>query len=362
MTLTAKEALGHVRHALSSDKMPTVGGLRILNDAGESLVNMHSWRWLEGAQAYLSLRSGVDHVWLPENFRELMSLVASNSLNSGISLTTPDQIARHRADSSGSALHYMAAVVFATKEVDVYGTVTFTAQVTNNDIVAIEGDSDTVSFRMVSTMITTPQIHTLRYVQIGGTKELTMANLVNAINDEPNLNVVATASAGSAVCEISQKIGGPFVTGTFGISDTVDANSKIDIQNPVQTSGPGGAPRPRLDLWPTPGADSINGLTAYFRAGWRSIRGDRDTISVPAFMEPLYIQMVRTFALGYERDSEADISRRLGGIRGSTMFKDCRTRDSLLHPTYGPAINGAAAGELTGSSAMWNFGSIGGPS
>ena len=123
----------------------------------------------------------------------------------------------------------------------------------------------------------------------------------------------------------------------------------------------GGAPRPRLDLWPTPGADKVDGLTAYFRAGWRSIRGDKDTISVPAFMEPLYIQMVRTFALGYERDSEADISRRLSGLRNSTMFKDCRTRDSLLRPSYGPSINGAAAGELTGASAMWNFGDIGGP-
>jgi len=52
MTLTAKEALGHVRHALSSDKMPTVGGLRILNDAGESLVNMHSCGGLKGRRLF----------------------------------------------------------------------------------------------------------------------------------------------------------------------------------------------------------------------------------------------------------------------------------------------------------------------
>lgn len=372
MTLTAKEALGHVRHALSSDKMPTVGGLRILNDAGESLVNMHSWRWLEGAQAYLSLRSGVDHVWLPENFRELMSLVASNSLNSGISLTTPDQIARHRADSSGSALHYMAAVVFAPKEVAAYADVEVAVNsVTADSTFTIEGDSNPVVFQLVD--ISTPaQVSTslLRYViRDTSSRAVTADRLLNAINEAPDLNVRAlkTSSSGPSSFRVEAKISGEYVTGTFGVAASVPAQIKLNgttvsPQAALNVSGPGGAPRPRLDLWPTPGADSINGLTAYFRAGWRSIRGDRDTISVPAFMEPLYIQMVRTFALGYERDSEADISRRLGGLRGSTMFKDCRTRDSLLHPTYGPAINGAAAGELTGSSAMWNFGSIGGPS
>lgn len=366
MTLTAKEALGHVRHALSSDKMPTVGGLRILNDAGESLVNMHSWRWLEGAQAYLSLRSGVDHVWLPENFRELMSLVASNSLNSGISLTTPDQIARHRADSSGSALHYMAAVVFAPKEVEAYADVEIVSTPAGDSTFTIEGDSNPVVFKWVGDPSVETSTSTLRFVSREITAALCATRLINAINDTPDLNVYATGD-GTGNLKVRSKVSGEYVTGTFGVAASVPAQIKLNglavsPQAALNVSGPGGAPRPRLDLWPTPGADSINGLTAYFRAGWRSIRGDRDTVSIPAFMEPLYIQMVRTFALGYERDSEADTARRLGSVRGSSMFKDCRTRDATLHPTYGPIINGSAAGELTGHSAMWNFGSIGGPS
>ena len=361
MTLTAKEALGHVRHALSSDKMPTVGGLRILNDAGESLVNMHSWRWLEGAQAFLSLRSGVDHVWLPENFRELMSVVASNSLNAGIELTTPDQIARHRADSSGTALHYLAAVVYSPKEVETYGTVAFSAVTAADDAISIDGDTDTVTFTFKADPAA-PLVNTSREVLIGATKEACIVNLVNAINDTPDLNVIATAADGAAICEIRQKVSGAFITETFEITEVTDSAARITVVSPVQTSGPGGAPRPRLDLWPTPGADKVDGLTAYFRAGWRFIRGDKDAISVPAFMEPLYLQMVRTFALGYERDSEADIARRLGAIRGSTMFKDVRTRDAQLHPTYGPILHGSAAAELSGVSPMWNYGSVGGPS
>jgi hypothetical protein len=254
----------------------------------------------------------------------------------------------------------MAAVVFATKEVEVYGTLEMTGIPADTSSVKITGDTDTVTFTFLTGLTTPPLANTAREVLRGATKEATMVNLVNAINDTPDLNVVATAAAGAAICEVRQKVPGAFVTGTFGF--TLVGTHNMEKVDPVQTSGPGGAPRPRLDLWPTPGADKVDGLTAYFRAGWRSIRGDRDTISVPAFMEPLYIQMVRTFALGYERDSEADIARRLGGIRGSTMFKDCRTRDSLLHPSYGVPVGGAAAGEMSGVSPMWNFGSVGGPS
>lgn len=361
MTLTAKEALGHVRHALSSDKMPTVGGLRILNDAGESLVNMHSWRWLEGAQAFLSLRSGVDHVWLPENFRELMSVVASNSLNAGIELTTPDQIARHRADSSGTALHYLAAVVYSPREVETYGTAALADVVQGNTLtIGGSGVSVVYTFRdALGTDGTYPKVNTAREVLIGSNNAADAVALINAINDTPDLVVDAKIGSATNLVEIRSKSPGQFITDTFSLAQV---GGTITLVGPIQTSGPGGAPRPRLDLWPTPGADKVDGLTAYFRAGWRSVRGDKDAISIPSFIEPLYIQMVRTFALGYERDSEADISRRLGAMRGSTMFKDARARDAQLHPTYGPFINGSAAAELSGVSPMWNFGSVGGPS
>jgi len=367
MTLTAKEALGHVRHALSSDKMPTVGGLRILNDAGESLVNMHSWRWLEGAQAFLSLRSGVDHVWLPENFRELMSVVASNSLNAGIELTTPDQIARHRADSSGTALHYLAAVVYSPREVKSYADVKVMSTPAGTTTFSIVSGGSTVVFNFTSDDLDTLVFSsTARYVARAITAIDCATNLINAINDAPDLTVHAVGD-GTAAFEVRSNIAGDYIADTFSVATNATAEinlngSGVASANAHTVSGPGGAPRPRLDLWPTPGADKIDGLTAYFRAGWRFIRGDKDAISVPAFMEPLYLQMVRTFALGYERDSEADIARRLGAIRGSSMFKDARTRDAQLHPTYGPILHGSAAAELSGVSPMWNYGSVGGPS
>jgi hypothetical protein len=258
--------------------------------------------------------------------------------------------------------------VFATKEVEAYADVEIVSIPAAGSTFTIEGDSNPVVFNWVDDPSAVTNTSLLRFVARSDTITIAACavNLVNAINDTPDLNVYATGDA-TAALKVRSKVSGEYVTGTFGVAASAPAVIELNggtssPQAALNVSGPGGAPRPRLDLWPTPGADKVDGLTAYFRAGWRSIRGDKDTISVPAFMEPLYIQMVRTFALGYERDSEADIARRLGGIRGSTMFKDCRTRDSLLHPSYGVPVGGAAAGELSGVSPMWNFGSVGGPS
>ena len=55
MALLASDAIAHIRHTLASEDVPDVGALRILNDAGQHLVNMHNWQWCEGAQSYLYL-------------------------------------------------------------------------------------------------------------------------------------------------------------------------------------------------------------------------------------------------------------------------------------------------------------------
>ncbi len=67
MTLLASDAIAHIRHTLASEDVPSIGAYRILNDAGQYMVNMHNWRWCEGEQATLSLTANQSYVWLPED-------------------------------------------------------------------------------------------------------------------------------------------------------------------------------------------------------------------------------------------------------------------------------------------------------
>lgn len=356
MALTAKEALDHVRHALSADKMPSLGGLRILNDAGEYLVNMHPWRWLEGEQVSLSLLPDQPFVWLPENVHSINGLVASDTINANVTFTTSSELARRRASTINTSFHYWAALVYATRGTKKRYNFEFTDGHTGPEPMTISDSSRVVTFRFDAGTST----DTVRYnCGFAGDEAKTAQRLVKAIND--------AGMACYAEYDSDLGLGGFWVESRFEGLDDSDHFS-ID-QGLVGNLGPvevtnathKGAYRPRLDLWPTPASYEKNAFTAYYRRGWDPVRSDDDGITVPSFVEPLYINIVRNVALGYERDAEGDVAARLMQVRNSTLFNDTRRRDSMTQSDFGPLQNGAAMYDYGLNDQMWNFDQTGGP-
>ena len=96
MALLVSDAIAHIRHTLASEDVPSIGAYRILNDAGQYMVNMHNWRWCEGVQATLSLAKDQDYAWLPDDFREIIALQPTNGLNAGFRLTTQERLLQLR--------------------------------------------------------------------------------------------------------------------------------------------------------------------------------------------------------------------------------------------------------------------------
>jgi len=363
MALSAREALAHVKHALSSDQMPSVGGLRILNDAGELLVNMHSWRWLEGVQVDVDLHADQPYVWLPENVREITALVATSTLNTAITLTTPMELAQRRASTVSTSFHYWGALVFAPKSTPRENVCRVTSAAASNgtDGVVIRDGSQSVTFEINSTPFVNTD--TRRLVEHDATSVDAQARLlVAAINDDNSLSVKAELRSGEAAGTfyIVGKFDGPADQDYFSVSQKAGASQPV--VGAATDGQQGGAPTPRLDLWPTPGSYESDAFKAYCRAGWTPIRTDNDTVNVPSYIEPLYIQLVRAVALGYERDAEADVNLRVAQVRSGTVFMDARTRDGLTQPTLGPIENGAVQHDYGINQALWNFDSTGGPS
>jgi len=356
MALTAKEALDHVRHALSADKMPSLGGLRILNDAGEYLVNMHPWRWLEGEQVRLSLLPDQPYVWLPENVHSVNALVATDTVNANITFTTAAELARRRASVINTSFHYWAALVYAKRGAKKRYNFEFTQGYTGPNPMTISDSSRVVVFRFDSGTST----DTVKYnCGFAGNEAKTAQLLVKAIND---------AGMGCyAEYDSDLGLGGFWVESRFeGLDDsdhfsidqgTVGNLPPAEVTNATHK----GAYRPRLDLWPTPGTYEKGAFTAYYRRGWDPVRSDDDGITIPSFVEPLYINLVRNVALGYERDAEGDVAMRLGNVRNSTLFNDTRRRDSMTQSNFGPLQNGAAVYDYGLNDQMWNFDQTGGP-
>ena len=365
MTLTAHDAIRHIQHTLSSDEVPSIGAFRILNDAGEYLVNMHNWRWLEGAQAKLDLEKDVDHVWLPENFREIIGYDATQGLTSGLSLTTHQYLVELRSNEiSTSAFQYWAAVTHAQRQVAASSQLICDADpVDGNAIVLNDGVNAavTLTFRNDAGMASgaNTETATARNVQLGSTRATSISALTDAINVAPALNFRAvdnnTTTPDSKV-NLTYTI--PGVLGNLGAHGNwfTDTDSKFE-NNPFPMAGGigGGPPRPRLDIYPTPSADVLEGFTLYFRRGWDELGLDGELGSIPSFVEALYLQVVRAFARGYERESEADVSQRLASVAGGPLFTGARMRDMESQPDLDPMMNGAAQMESAGrGSGFWN--------
>jgi hypothetical protein len=106
-----------------------------------------------------------------------------------------------------------------------------------------------------------------------------------------------------------------------------------------------GAQTPRLEIWPTPDADEEGIITLFYRAGWAEMRLDSDCLSIPRFIEPLYIEILRAVAEGYERPGMVGhITELVGRVLAGPTMKGCIRQDSQIQYTVGALRGGAVEG------------------
>lgn len=362
MTVTAREALDHIRHALSTDQMPAVGGLRILNDAGQFLVSMHAWRWLEQAQSTLSLSAGQGHMWLPEDLREIVSLVATDAINAGIHLTTLQEVSEKRGTTISSSLEYWAALAWVPRATPTRIQFRFVPgqTVPDNYLEGFTVSDGSTEYTFVAGNIQTYyQGNTWAFKSYGADTAANAQSLADCINSVGELTF--TAELNAAVTNrvtLVAKVAGEPDADYFSAASTV---AWFDLQT-TYPGRAGGSPVPRLEMWPTPSVSESNVFLVHYRGGWNEVRSDNDVIGVPTWLESLYLALVRAIALGYERDSEMDVNQRLFAIRSGPLFQTARQRDMMTQPTLGPMANGAAQYVHGVNSMMWNYNSVSGPS
>lgn len=112
---------------------------------------------------------------------------------------------------------------------------------------------------------------------------------------------------------------------------------------------------PRIDVWPDIQTDDAGAVTIFYRAGWNTIEDDSERISVPEWVELLYLQLVRAVARGYEREDETSMTLRLMEVQAGPVWAAAMKQDSEMQPDYGPLRNGAAElARIPTLSHFWN--------
>ena len=359
MTLSAHDAVRHIEHTLASDSVPGVGAMRILNDAGEFLVNMHNWRWLEGTERSLDLSKDISYVWLPKDFRELIALQTTDGLNAGIRMTTQRQLVQLRSMSVANSYVYHAAVVHAQRQDQATGTLTFddSSRPGDNSIVTLDdGHNPSVQFKFVTSAAADTDV--LRHVVKGTTTTTTATAFTDAVNAAPTLYIQAADTA-AKVSTLTYTL--PGSQGNSATQAQTSGSTYITFSAGTLSGGrDGGTPRPRLDIWPTPTSDSPAGIRVYYRSGWMPVSDETQMLYLPAWMETLYLFLVRAFARSYEREGDGSVSVRLQDLKAGPLFVSAQQRDKEMTYDIGPMMNGAV--HTSNPDPLWNFSSTAGPS
>ena len=335
--------------------------MRILNDAGEFLVNLHNWRWLEGTERSLDLHNGKSYVWLPSNFRELIAIQTTDGLNAGIQMTTQRQLVELRSQAAANSYMYHAAVVHAQRQDQATGTLTFddSSRPGDNSVVTLDdGHNPSVQFKFVTSAAADTDV--LRHVVKGATTTTTATAFTDAVNAAPTLYIQAADTA-AKVSTLTYTL--PGSQGNSATQAQTSGSTYITFSAGTLSGGrDGGSPRPRLDIWPTPTSDATAGIRVYYRSGWMKVTDDNQMLYLPEWMETLYIFLVRAFARSYEREGDGSVSVRLNDIKMGPLFTQAQQRDKEMTPDIGPLTNGAVGSMYGNPDPLWNFSSTSGPS
>lgn len=92
MVLDIGRAYAHVGHVLFGNVPSGVSKLRLVNEAGSHLVQMHRWWFLERPPATIALVDGQVEYTLASDYGEWVASEATNSLVNSLSLVSPQHL------------------------------------------------------------------------------------------------------------------------------------------------------------------------------------------------------------------------------------------------------------------------------
>ena len=316
--------------------------------------------WLNRPEVLVDFVQDQPFIRLPSDFGELIGYDVTQGLTSGLSLSTPQYLIDLRTSAiTTSTWRYWGALTHRPQNAQATGAIALTDEPSNAESITIEdGIHAIVTFTFSTTAGTVTETDTLREVVLGGDRDATGNNLRDAINLAPALEWTALDHATAGQITMRHNIAGQVGNVTTAFVD-VDVTTVTFTQ---PTGGrDGGRPMPVIDLWPTPNADLADAITIRYRAGWDELDDDSIFVTVPDWLEHIYLDIARLVARGYQHEDIASRSARFEELRSSLEFRDAKRRDGEMQTDYGPMMNGAVSG-MIGERYWWNFNAVADPS
>jgi hypothetical protein len=296
-----------------------IGGLKLVNQAGDFLVSANPWKWLENVEFKTDLRGKV---------------TVTGGTPGTQTLTKTDAFANYTFVDGDT---YEATGGTNTLK----GFYRVTGK-TSAHAITLESD-------IVSAVSGTDQAGTLHTGAIA---------LPTDFRDLIEINTSTGLLKGISLVthsELLERRASSYTTTSGHYYATI-----VHAQSTGYESSTG-APTPRLEVWPTPGVNEADAMTIIYRAGWSAVTTDSELLRIPSFLELPYLEILRALARGFEEEDQGSVSQRLAGVMSGPLMMVAKDRDDMAQPHYGRLRNGAADSVVIGSSVSWDFTTQGAP-
>jgi hypothetical protein len=338
MVLTVEECLRRIKTSLGTGPGGSAApdALGIINEAGRHFANMHPWSFYEDGQAYLDRRAKVtltDGIWTDASLKFTSATVSTAGT---YVFVTGDYVqVTSTGDTSTAVLGYYEIANQIAAGIGNYQMIDDTLATGDETVIAATIHTNTVAlpsdFKHILALTTSDGLS-------DSIRETTVDHIIQAR--------------------------------AHSFADTQDTLYALTYKRDrtaltVGAAGDkGGAPVPVLDIWPTPTSNETAAYLLYYRRQWADVSGSSDFISIPDWMQPLYLQVLQAFALGIEEHDVAVVDRRLAEIEAGSTFKKAVHTDGLGQQVFGPLRHGALAkaGYDGFWDAAWSFSSTSNPS
>lgn len=290
--LTIQDCEQYLLHASGGHISPYLTVRRLVHEAGQRLVNMRSWRFLEGPTRYYDE---------PGKISGVGTWTSSTNL---FTAQTPGLFDDYRWFEGDT-------VDLSGYRYEVEGKVSNSVlKLTGN--IGVDGD---YSFSMDRSRIELPAHHSLISVK---RRRSSFSKFI--LCDQTQIQEFRATGYGA---NPGYALYGA-VTRCYGGDDPTTKSSVLEI-------------------WPPASQTRVAELLMQFRVGWITPSVDTEeieTISGAEWIEPLFLQVLRQTALGYEAGEVDDIAGRMTMLKASTEFRDAVLRDTAAQPQRGGITGG----------------------
>lgn len=312
MALIASDVFGHIKHALSGEPAPEVSMRSIANHAGEWLFSAQPWKFLERPPARLDLRGTI-----------IITAATWTAATKTLTATAPATAFLNYVQLDGDEFKLTSGTGATLDYYPIVSRTSSTAVILSQDIGAADGTAN-----------------------IAGTMELPACALPT---DFASLEAIV-ASVGFTVTPVSHR---ELIEMRLAVQVMQSGSYVYAITSAADPLGQD-APSYRLDIYPTPTANSSNYFTIAYRSGWVRLANENEKLQMPSWIEALYLETARTFALGWEEADKEPLDSRLARLRVGALWQVASQRDGSVLFNHGE-MRGGAATRVNGGLEMRRF-------